>query len=295
TPNEFHAEMAIAAARAGKHIVCEKPISMSLDEALEMKAEVESSDVGFAIPFAYRFYPVVREIRARIADGEAGPIHLMHGAYLQDWLASPSSSNWRVDSVAGGLSRAFADIGTHWCDLMEFVSGDRISSLIANTSKAYESRGGKDVQTEDIATVLFETEGGAAGSFTISQVSFGRKNQLQISFDGSNSSYMFNQEQPDSFLVGGARSNQLVVSGQDTLTSEDGRRLARVPAGHPQGYQEAFNAFVADAYASFQGEVRDGVAGLADGLRSSTLIEAVLESAKSRAWVRVASAALVGS
>ncbi|MFM6966015.1 MAG: Gfo/Idh/MocA family protein, partial [Rhodoluna sp.] len=129
TPNEFHAEMAIAAARAGKHIVCEKPISMSLEEALEMKAEVESSDVGFAIPFAYRFYPVVREIRARIADGEAGPIHLMHGAYLQDWLASPSSSNWRVDSVAGGLSRAFADIGTHWCDLMEFVSGDRISSL----------------------------------------------------------------------------------------------------------------------------------------------------------------------
>ncbi|MFM6965998.1 MAG: Gfo/Idh/MocA family protein, partial [Rhodoluna sp.] len=277
------------------HIVCEKPISMSLEEALEMKAEVQSSGVGFAIPFAYRFYPVVREIRARIADGEAGPIHLMPGAYLQDWLASPSSSNWRVDSVAGGLSRAFADIGTHWCDLMEFVSGDRISSLIANTSKAYESRGGKDVQTEDIATVLFETEGGAAGSFTISQVSFGRKNQLQISFDGSNSSYMFNQEQPDSFLVGGARSNQLVVSGQDTLTSEDGRRLARVPAGHPQGYQEAFNAFVADAYASFQGEVRDGVAGLADGLRSSTLIEAVLESAKSRAWVRVASAALVGS
>jgi predicted dehydrogenase len=130
----------------------------------------------------------------------------MHGAYLQDWLASPSSNNWRVDSVAGGLSRAFADIGTHWCDLMEFVSGDRIASLIANTSTAYETRGGRQVQTEDIATVLFETEGGASGSLTISQVSFGRKNQLQIEFDGSKESYTFNQEQTDSFFIGGARS-----------------------------------------------------------------------------------------
>lgn len=292
TPNELHAEISIAAAQAGKHVVCEKPISVTLEEAVDIQAEVTSAGVGFAIPFAYRFYPVVREIRARLQSGNAGQIHLMHGAYLQDWLASPSSSNWRVDSVTGGKSRAFADIGTHWCDLMEFISGDRITSLVAKTSTAYETRNGKPVLTEDIASVLFETESGASGSLTASQVSFGRKNLLQIEFDGSKESYTFNQEKPDSFLIGGQNSNQIVMQGQENLVSGDAKRLSRVPAGHPQGYQDAFNAFVADAYASFQGEVRNGVPGLADGLRSAALIEAVLESAETREWVRVKTEAL---
>ena len=286
-PNEFHAEMAVTAARLKKHIVCEKPISIALPEALEIQAEVTGSGVGFAIPFAYRFYPVVREMKYRIENGDAGSIHLMHGTYLQDWLASPDSNNWRIDSVVGGNSRAFADIGSHWCDLMEFISGDRITSLIANTSRAYESRGGKKVLTEDVASILFETEKGASGSLTASQVSFGRKNQLQIEFDGSRESYAFNQESADSFFIGGQSSNQIVMHGQETLRSADGKRLSVVPSGHPQGYQDAFNAFVADAYAIFQGENRDGVAGLADGLRSAALIEAVLESAATKSWVQV--------
>ncbi|MEY4988854.1 MAG: hypothetical protein RI933_487, partial [Actinomycetota bacterium] len=150
TPNEFHAEIAIAAAKAKKQIICEKPMSVAYKEALEIQDEVLANGVGLAIPFAYRFYPVVREMRSRILAGQAGPIHLMHGAYLQDWLAAPGSNNWRVDSTSGGNSRVFADIGTHWCDLMEFVSGDRITALIANTAIAYETRGGKKVLTEDV-------------------------------------------------------------------------------------------------------------------------------------------------
>jgi predicted dehydrogenase len=176
---------------------------------------------------------------------------------------------------------------------MEFVSGDRITSLIANTSSVYQSRGGKQVLTEDVATILFETETGATGSLTVSQVSFGRKNQLQIEFDGSKESYTFNQEQPDSFFIGGQSANQIVMHGQETLTAADAKRLSTVPSGHPQGYQEAFNAFVADAYASFQGDARDGVPGLVDGLRSSALIEAVLESAATRSWVQVKAVANV--
>jgi predicted dehydrogenase len=293
TPNEFHAEMAIAAAKASKHIICEKPISVNYDEALEIQSEVQASGVGFAIPFAYRFYPVVREIRARIRNGEAGPIHLMHGAYLQDWLASPESNNWRVDSATGGQSRAFADIGTHWCDLMEFISGDRITALIANTSSVYKFRGGKQVLTEDVATILFETENGATGTLTASQVSFGRKNKLQIEFDGSKESYTFDQEQPNSFFIGGQTANQIVMHGQETLTSADAKRLSTVTSGHPQGYQEAFNAFVADAYAGFQGDARDLVPGLIDGLRSSALIEAVLDSAATRSWVQVKTVASI--
>ena len=226
-------------------------------------------------------------MRSRVQSGEAGEIHLIHGSYLQDWLAAPESDNWRVDSTAGGASRAFADIGTHWCDLVEFVSGDRITSLIANTSIVYQDRGGKKVQTEDVANILFETANGASGSMTVSQVSFGSKNKLQIEMDGSKASYLFNQEQPDLLVVGGQHSNQLVTRGEESLTAGDAKRLSFVPSGHPQGYQDAFNAFVSDAYASFQGENREGVPGLSDGLRSAALIEAVLESAATRAWVQI--------
>jgi predicted dehydrogenase len=288
TPNELHAEIAVAAARANKHVVCEKPISVNLTEAAQIEAEVSKQGVGFAVPFAYRFYPIVREMRARVQNGEAGPVHLIHGNYLQDWLAEPTSTNWRVDSTSGGESRAFADVGTHWCDLMEYVTGDRISRLIANTAKAYQTRNGHNVQTEDIATILFETASGATGTLTVSQVSFGRKNQLLLEVDGSKASYTFNQEQPDSLFVGGRNSNQIIMRGNDTLSSEDGKRLSHLPSGHPQGYQDAFNDFIADAYESFQGRAVEGVPNLQDGLRAAVLIEAVLSSAKTGTWVNVA-------
>ncbi|MFM7029987.1 MAG: Gfo/Idh/MocA family protein [Micrococcales bacterium] len=287
TPNELHAEIAIAAANAGKNIVCEKPIAVSYAEAKEIRDAVEGNGVEFAVPFAYRFYPVVREMRQRLQHGEAGPVHLIHGNYLQDWLADEEATNWRVDSTHGGVSRAFADIGTHWCDLMEFVSGDRIASLTANCSRAYENRGGRKVLTEDIANVIFKTVSGVSGSLTVSQVSLGRKNQLLIEFDGSKASYTFNQENPDSLLVGGKTSNQIITHGQETLRFDDAKRLSQVPSGHPQGYQDAFNAFMADAYDVFQGEKRDGVANIEDGVRAAALVEAVVTSAESKQWVEV--------
>jgi len=287
TPNEFHAEIAIAAAKANKQIVCEKPISITYAEALSIQDEVTKAGVGFAVPFAYRFYSLVHEMKAKIANGEAGTVHLIHGGYLQDWLAEPNSNNWRVNAATGGASRAFADVGTHWCDLMEFVTGDEISRLIANTSKAYESRNGVQVQTEDIATILFETKGGATGTLTVSQVSFGRKNQLLLEIDGSKASYTFNQEQPESLLVGGIKSNEIITRGQESLTSADARRLSNVPAGHPQGYQDAFNNFISDAYEGFLGNPQKGTPVLADGVRAAALIEAVLTSASNKAWVEV--------
>jgi predicted dehydrogenase len=287
TPNELHAEIAIAAAKANKQIVCEKPISVNTADASAIEEAVLNNGVGFAVPFAYRFYPIVREMRAKLLNGEAGPVHLMHGNYLQDWLAEPTSDNWRVNAVTGGKSRAFADVGTHWCDLMEFVTGDRISRLIANTSKAYQERNGIKVLTEDIANIIFETAGGASGTLTVSQVSLGRKNQLLLEVDGSMASYTFNQETPDTLLIGGRASNQIITRGNDTLTSADGKRLSHLPSGHPQGYQDAFNDFIADAYQGFQGNLVEGVPGLQDGLRSAALIEAVLLSAESQSWVSV--------
>lgn len=288
TPNELHAPIIKAAVAAGKQIVCEKPISVSLEEALEIKSVVESGQSGFAVPLAYRFYPMVRELRGRVLAGEAGEIHLIHGSYLQDWLSASPSSNWRVDSNAGGKSRAFADIGMHWCDLMEFVSSDRIVRLIANTSKAYQSRSGQPVHTEDIANIIFETERGATGTLTVSQVSLGRKNRLWLELDGSKASFSFDQENPDTLWVGGVSSNQIVMRGQESLNSPDSLRFSHVPSGHPQGYQDAFNSFMADAYASFEGTQVDGLPQLADGVRSAALVHSVLESAAQKKWVDVA-------
>jgi predicted dehydrogenase len=287
TPNQLHAEIITVATAQNKAIICEKPISTSFEEALKIKDAVTAADSPFAIPFAYRFYPVVRDMRSRIRQGEAGSLLLVHGSYLQDWLAEPQSSNWRVDSVEGGASRAFADIGMHWCDLMEFISGDRIKRLIAHTSRAYDARGVLKVLTEDIANILFETELGDSGTLTVSQVSHGRKNRLWLELNGSKASFSFDQEQPDFMWLGGQNSNQIIMHGQETLKFPDAKRLSHVPSGHPQGFQDAFNAFMADAYSGFQGYPVDGVPGLIDGVRSAALVHAVLESAHKQKWVEV--------
>ena len=280
------------ALRAGKPVICEKPLATTIDDARLLVAAADEAGVVATVPFVYRFYPTVREARARIAAGEAGRLWMLHGSYLQDWLASSDAPNWRVDPALGGSSRAFGDIGVHWCDLMEFVTGHRIVSLTAATGNAFPERrvGGGDwgtVGTEDGAAVLFVTDQGARGSVVVSQVSPGRKNRLWFSFDGSLASYAFDQELPDSLWVGGLAGSHVVPRGPDTL-SKAAAGYARLPAGHPQGYQDSFNAFVADTYAAIAGSRPDGLPRFADGLRAAVVTQAVVDSARDHAWVEVA-------
>lgn len=290
TPNGTHRELAAAALAAGKHVVCEKPLATTLDDAALLAELARRSAAVTAVPFVYRYYPAVREARARIAADEAGRLHFLHGSYLQDWLALAQDTNWRLDPVLGGASRAFGDIGVHWCDLMEFVTGHLIVRLLAHTSTALPRppgpAGTSAVQTEDIATVLFETDRGAAGTVTVSQVTLGEKNRLRFSFDGTAASYSFDQESPDVLLVGGRKAN-LVVPRDPAVLSSAARAYSALPAGHPQGYQDSFNLFVGDVYAAIAGETREGLATFADGLRAATLTDAVLESAAKRSWVEV--------
>jgi predicted dehydrogenase len=174
---------------------------------------------------------------------------------------------------------------------MEFVTGHRITRLAANFTTSFGKRGSSgsptSVGTEDAAMILFETDRAAAGSLTVSQVSRGRKNRLWFSFDGNKGSYEFNQESPDSFWIGGLNENRTIMSGTGAITGEDARRHAFLPAGHPQGYQDAFNAFVADAYASFQGRVPSGLPTFVDGYRAAAITDAVIASARSKTWVDV--------
>jgi predicted dehydrogenase len=281
TPNALHVPQAEAAIRAGKHVICEKPLATDPADARRLVGAAADAGLVAAVPFVYRFYPSVREARARIAAGDAGPLWLLHGSYLQDWLAGSDATNWRVDPKLGGASRAFGDIGVHWCDLMEFTTGHRITRLIARMATAYPDR-----ITEDGAAVLFDTDRGASGSVVVSQVSPGRKNRLWFEFDGPSASYAFDQELPDSLWVGGKRGNQVVPRGPDTF-SGPAAGYARLPAGHPQGYQDSFTAFVADVYAAIGGHKPDGLPVFADGLRAAVLTAAVVESAADETWVEV--------
>ncbi|WP_435526834.1 Gfo/Idh/MocA family protein [Microbacterium aurantiacum] len=289
TPNAFHFEQAAAAIRHGKGVICEKPLATFEEDAQRLHREAQDADVVTAVPFVYRYYPVVREIRDRIHSGEAGELLLLHGSYLQDWLADRVDTNWRVSSDDGGPSRAFADIGVHWCDLMEFVTGHRIVRLNARLVTAHPHRGapGDVVHNEDVSLLTFETDGGAAGSLTVSQVSHGRKNRLWFSFDGTAASFEFNQESPDSFWIGGIDSSSTVTAGTGGTRSADARRLSTLPAGHPYGYQDAFNAFTADAYSAMMGNVAHGLPDFSDGLRAAQLTAAVIRSSDSQQWVVV--------
>ena len=301
-PNNLHLPLARAALEAGKHVVCEKPVAFDAVGAGELARAAELAGRVATVPFVYRYYPTVREARARARAGALGELRLLYGGYLQDWLLAPSDDNWRVEPELGGPSRAFADIGSHWCDLVEFVSGQRIVSVSARTAVAHAERprrearsfargdgGGvpRAVETEDIAAVMFETDAGIVGSTVISQVSAGRKNQLWFELSGTEAAVGFDQEQPETLWVGRRSGSERVPRDFDTLAPEAAAYVT-VPGGHPQGYRDCFDAFVGETYAAIAGEpAADGLPTLADGLRAVRITEAVLESARERVWVEV--------
>ena len=304
TPNHLHVPLAEAALAAGKHVVCEKPLALDPAGAQQLVDAAAGSGLQAGVPFVYRYYPTVREARERVGGGQTGPLRLLHGTYLQDWLLHPGDGNWRVDERLGGPSRAFADIGSHWCDLAEFVSGQRMTRVSARLLTAVPERSSaagrqafasdgeagetRRVTTEDAALVQFETDAGAIGSVVISQVSAGRKNRLWIELDGAEEALAFDQEHPEELWCG--RREDLTIVRRDPATlSPAAARLAFLPAGHPQGYADCFDAFVADFYDS----VRNGSAVAAmptfsDGLRAALITDAVLISAREERWVEVA-------
>ncbi|MBI4940323.1 MAG: Gfo/Idh/MocA family oxidoreductase [Actinobacteria bacterium] len=291
TPNHTHADLVRAAITEGKHVVCEKPLATTVEDAQDLVERAAGAGLVCAVPFVYRYYPTVLEARARLATGELGAVHLVHGSYLQDWLADTGDQNWRVDPALGGASRAFADIGVHWCDLVEFATGHRITSLSARLKTAVPVRVVGDelrpVATEDAATLVFETDHGAVGSLVVSQVTAGRKNRLWFSLDAAKASFAFDQELPDTLWMGKRDGVELLQRGA-SLRSAEAQRMTVVPAGHPQGYQDCFNALVADVYARVAGRPAPGMPTFADGLRAARLTAAVLESAACARWVDVA-------
>ncbi|SAL19934.1 oxidoreductase domain-containing protein [Caballeronia udeis] len=303
TPNSTHYPIAMSALAAGKHVVCEKPLATSLSDARALAAAAQAAGRVAAVPFVYRYHPMVREARSLVQDGTVGALQLIHGSYLQDWLLGRDDTNWRVDAALGGPSRAFADIGSHWCDLIEWISGERFETVVATLQTIMHDRPTgtvgtfsspapgaslerQAVTTEDVAGALFRTTTGVLTTLTVSQVSAGRKNRLWFELDGARASLVFDQEEPERLWLGDRDSTRLLVRDPSRGSAEQ-RRLATLPAGHAQGYAQCFEAFVADTYAVIRGEAREGLPTFEDGYRSAQIIDAVLRSSKARAWEQI--------
>jgi predicted dehydrogenase len=291
-PNHLHYPLAMVAMSHGKHVVCEKPLATNFADATELSDAADGYGVVGAVPFVYRYHPLVHQARELVRGGELGPVHLVHGSYLQDWLCDPSDRNWRVSASAGGASRAFGDIGSHWCDLAEWVTGHRITGLTAVTQTVYPTRPegldsgatAVEVTTEDIAVAALRTDLGAVGAVVVSQVSPGRKNRLLLEVSGPHGTVTFDQEDPERLWLGRRGQSTMMLRDPATL-SPSANRINTLPAGHALGYHDCFSAFLADVrHAVHHGEVPDSLPTFRDGARAAEITDSVLRSASAAAW-----------
>ena len=288
TPNHLHHPQALAALGAGKHVVCEKPLAMTSAQSAAMLEAAESSGLVHATNFNLRFYPVVQHLHGEVAAGYLGALHLASGHYLQDWLLLESDWNWRADPALGGELRAVGDIGSHWMDITSFLTGSRIVDVMADLGTVLPARGGRRVDTEDVATILLRWSGGMRGALAVSQVSAGRKNQLSLELDGSKAAAAWNSERPDELWIGHRDAANELLQREPGLLNEQGRAASFVPGGHAEGFADTFKAmFLAVYRAVAAGEPGGGYPTFADGHDMMLVMDAVLRSARDGRWSEV--------
>jgi predicted dehydrogenase len=288
SPNHLHHRHASAALRAGKHVVCEKPLAMSASESADLLELGLRSGLVHAVNFNLRFYPICQHVRGLVGEGGIGEVRLISGHYLQDWLLLEDDWNWRLEPKLGGRLRAVADIGSHWMDLTSFLSGRRITEVMADLATFVKVRRGREMTTDDAATVLLRYEGDARGAFSVSQVSAGRKNSLAYEIDGASSSVAWNSERPDELFIGHRGRPSEVVLRDPAILNAEGRRATWLPGGHAEGFGETFKALYAAVYAAVaDGKPGKGYPTFADGHDSMLVSEAVARSSRERRWIEV--------
>ena len=310
TPNHLHFEINKAAVKNNKHIISEKPLTVNSKQSAELLQLLKKHNVVNAINFNYRFYPIIQHAKSMIQQKEVGDIYLVHGNYLQDWLYYKTDYNWRLESNLGGDSRAIADIGSHWCDMVQFLTGSKIKSVFADLvtihktrikpDKAVETFKGKEkkslsgkevsINTEDAGSVLIQFENGARGVLTVSQVSAGRKNHFWLEVDGSKKSFSWNQENPNELWIGyREKPNELLIK-DPSLLNESARKYASYPGGHPEGYPDGpKNLF--SAFYNFIREEKNpktdkpSFPTFEDGHIENKIVDAILKSNKIKKWI----------
>lgn len=314
TPNSSHYPAARAALERGKHLLCEKPLTITTEQAEELVRLAAERGLVAGVAYCYRYYPLVRQARHLIASGALGRVHHLRGLYLADELLHDAYLYYRFAPKIAGPSLTMADIGVHWCDLAEYVTGQHIVELLADAQTVLPERvwrraapgagpppaGAQPddaahtvaVEGEDSVSLLLRFDGGARGTLTASQVSAGHKNWLTLSLDAAQGGLEWNQEQPNTLTVRRVAGRE-VLPKDPTLLAAEAAALARLPGGHPEGYADAFRNLIESIYAAIARH-RAGVAPgqeyptLTDGYRGVALVEATLRSARERRWVSVA-------
>ncbi|MFB3776807.1 MAG: Gfo/Idh/MocA family protein [Bryobacteraceae bacterium] len=306
TPNALHHAVAMAAMQAGKHVLCEKPLALSVAQAREMVELAKKTGLANCVNHNLRYYPVVQHVRRMIESGELGEILIAQGTYSQDWLLYDTDYNWRIESKDNGALRAMGDIGSHWMDMVQHLTGLKITSLCADLAIFHKTRKkpkfavetftGKrlraedydeiPIDTDDFGAVLFRLGDRARGAFTVSQMSAGCKNRFQFEIFGSKAGVIWNQESPDQLWIGQRNSpNQMIVKDPSLLDSK-AATYADLPGGHSEGYDDAHK----QVFRRFYRRVADPAAPVdyptfEDGLWGMQLLEKVLESVARRGWV----------
>jgi predicted dehydrogenase len=308
SPNDLHVSQARDALAAGKHVVCEKPLAMTALESAELVALARSSGLVNATNFNIRYYPLNQHAQEFIGSGGLGDVRFVTGRYFQDWLLLDSDWNWRLQPDRGGALRAVGDIGSHWLDLMTFVTGQHVSAVMAELSTFIGTRQEptgpvetfstkrsadtleREISTEDTASILLRFDGGARGAVSISQISPGRKNSLVYEIDGSDGAWGWDSEQPDQAWVGHRdRPNEILIRNP-ALMGAAGQAASALPAGHVEGFFDTFGAHFRAVYA-------DVVAGapsssscyptFADGHDEMLVGDAIARSAREGRWIDV--------
>lgn len=308
TPNISHFEIAKYAIERGVHVLCEKPLAFTVEQAQELTKLAAEKNVVNGVNFHCRYYPMIRQMKEMIDRDAIGDIISIHGGYLQDWLLLDTDYSWRIDSDKSGKSRAVADIGSHWVDAVEFVTGLKIKRVFADFATFYPTRRKPlqkvetfankvetvteyeeyKVDTEDYAQVLLEFDNGAKGNMIVSQMYAGRKNQMLISVAGKKQALYFDSEALNELWLGSRDTyNQTIVKDPALMEPAAARDTNFYPGGHVEGFPDAFAGNFRAFYDKVLGRGNSCCATFADGLREMKLCEAMVKSAKEGRWVDV--------
>jgi predicted dehydrogenase len=303
TPNYLHYEVTSAALAKGKHVVSDKPLAMTADQSKRLVEQARRAGVVTAVTFNYRGNPLVQHARQAIARGDIGRPRFIHGHYLQDWLINDTDYSWRLDPAKGGASSALGDIGSHWCDLAQHLTGLRITHVLGDITtaiprrkkprgsrEAFQSAGGGDVDlvditVEDLASVLVRFDNGAKGTFSVGQVCAGHKNDLVLEVCGTTSSVGWRQEQQNELWWGHRDRANEVLQKDPSLIDEAARGYAHLPGGHQEAWADAFCNLMRDIYGCIAAgqpyrTLPPAVATFEDGYRANCIVEAILHSAR---------------
>lgn len=309
TPNHLHYTMSKEAIEAGKHVVCEKPLAMNSSEAAELVRIAEEKGVVNAIHFNIRFYPIIHHVKAMIENGELGEILAVNGSYQQDWLFYETDYNWRLEPQFSGDSRAIADIGSHWLDSVEFMTGLKVKKVCADFAtfhpirkkplKPVDTYSGKLltpeeyayvlIGTEDYATVLLRFEGKAHGSLTVNQVAAGRKNRCYFEIYGSKKSVVIDSERCNEIWIGRRDANNEMLLKDPSLLQPSARAIASFPGGHNEGFPDTSKQLFKKVYTYILTGCTGGIEypTFEAGRRELELCERIVDSARSESWIEI--------